>query len=256
MASGAAWAQHRGDGDGHWRGGGAYRSWDGGHRHYAPSWRYYGRSWGPSWSLGFYDPGYYVAPVPYAYAPGYLYPYPTYAAPLVAEPAYPLPPPPVYEPRRYAEVVPPPPRAREPAPKQPPAASAAPPAPRFDRYTLSAKELFAFDRDTLRTPQPKLDEIAAALKENPGIRNVIITGYTDRLGSEAYNQALSQRRADAVKDYLVRQGVEASRLHASGRGEANPVVHCEDQDRAALIRCLEPNRRVEVEEFTVERRAR
>ena len=248
-ASGASLAQHREGGDRHWRGGGggAHRHGDGGPRHYAPSWRYYGGSYGPTWGLTFYDP-YYAAPIPYAYAPGYLYPYPPYAEPRFIEPAYPLPPP-VYEPRRYAQTVPPPPRAAQPAPQQPP-------APRLDRYTLSAKELFAFDRDTLRSPQPKLDEIASALLQHPGIHNVVITGYTDRLGSDAYNLALSQRRADAVKDYLVRKGVEAARLNASGRGKANPVVQCGDRDRAALIRCLEPNRRVEVEAFTVERPAR
>jgi OOP family OmpA-OmpF porin len=135
---------------------------------------------------------------------------------------------------------------------------AAPPAPRapmrtFDRITLSATELFAFDQATLRSPQPKLDEIARALIEFPDIGEVTITGYTDRLGSEEYNLDLSQRRADAVKKYLVDEGVEHTRLRTVGRGKANPVVQCDDQDREALIRCLEPNRRVEVERITIER---
>jgi OmpA-OmpF porin, OOP family len=83
---------------------------------------------------------------------------------------------------------------------------------------------------------------------------VRITGYTDRIGTDAYNNRLSEKRAASVKDYLVRKGVAANRLSALGRGEANPVVQCDQKDQAALIRCLEPNRRVEIEEFTVERR--
>jgi OOP family OmpA-OmpF porin len=89
--------------------------------------------------------------------------------------------------------------------------------------------------------------------KSPQIKTVAITGYTDRLGTEAYNLELSQRRADAVKAYLVRKGVPANRLIAIGKGKANPVVQCKDSDRAALIRCLEPNRRVEVEQITVQR---
>ena len=65
---------------------------------------------------------------------------------------------------------------------------------------------------------------------------------------------LSQRRAGARQGLPCRQGVPANRLIAVGKGKANPVVRCEDSDRSALIKCLEPNRRVEVEHITVERR--
>jgi OOP family OmpA-OmpF porin len=126
--------------------------------------------------------------------------------------------------------------------------------PRRERFTLSAHELFAFDRDELRLPPPKLDEIASALINNPQIKAVTITGYTDRLGSDEYNIELSQRRANAVKSYLVGKGVAADRLIAVGKGKADPVVHCDNSDRSALIKCLEPNRRVVVEPMTVERR--
>jgi OOP family OmpA-OmpF porin len=137
--------------------------------------------------------------------------------------------------------------------KPPTLAMRRPPGPHLERYTLSARELFAFDRNDLRTPQPKLDEIARALIANPQIKMVAISGYTDRIGSDAYNLNLSQRRADAVKAYLVGKGVATSRLIATGKGKSNPIVKCDDRDKEALIKCLEPNRRVEVQEFTVER---
>src|SRR2546423_3902427 len=101
------------------------------------------------------------------------------------------------------------------------------PAPRMtERITLSAKELFAFDSARLQKPQPRLDEIAAALQRNPQIGNVRITGYTDRIGTNSYNLKLSEQRANAVRDYLVAKGVAQARLAAVGRGKANPVVEC------------------------------
>ena len=159
-------------------------------------------------------------------------------------------PPPVERPAPYQV----PPRAEaRPAPPAPKIAAI--PEPKVERYTLSARELFEFDKATLRGPQPKLDEIATVLKDQRHIYDVDITGYTDRLGSEQYNLELSKRRAEAVKEYLVERGVEPRRLRAAGKGKADPVVRCTDQeDREALIKCLEPNRRVEVESITVERR--
>jgi len=129
-----------------------------------------------------------------------------------------------------------------------------PPAPRFERITLSATELFDFDSAALVQPQPKLDEVAEALKGNMQLNDIDVTGYTDRLGSSAYNLKLSQQRADSVKNYLVGRGVAANRLRAEGRGAANPVATCTDRNRTKLIECLAPNRRVEVEQITIERR--
>jgi len=146
------------------------------------------------------------------------------------------------------------PVAQAPAPAPEPVAPPPPPA-RFEKVTLSATELFAFDSATLSMPQPKLDDIAAALQADPSITDVDIVGYTDRLGSTKYNQKLSQRRADAVREYLVGKGIDAKRLQAHGKGEANPVVtDCHQKKKSELIECLAPNRRVEVEQITVERR--
>ena len=146
------------------------------------------------------------------------------------------------------------PVVQAPAPAPEPVAPPPPPA-RFEKVTLSATELFAFDSATLSMPQPKLDDIAAALQADPSITDVDIVGYTDRLGSTKYNQKLSKRRADAVREYLVGKGVDAKRLQSHGKGEANPVVtDCKQKKKSALIECLAPNRRVEVEQITVERR--
>jgi OOP family OmpA-OmpF porin len=161
------------------------------------------------------------------------------------KPPRPAPPP---APPVVAEPPPPPPAAVTPPPPPPP-----PPA-RFEKVTMSATELFGFDSAKLNPNQPKLDDIANVLNSNTGIDNVVITGYADRIGSHKYNQKLSERRASAVKDYLVAKGVAANRLNAVGRGEENPVVTCNNKKRADLIKCLEPNRRVEVEQITVERK--
>lgn len=150
----------------------------------------------------------------------------------------------------------PPPAPVAPAPvvAQRPEPVAPPPPARFERYTLSSTELFDFDNATLRGSQPKLDEISGVLSRDTSITSVNIIGYTDRLGSDKYNQKLSQRRAEAVKGYLANKGIDSSRLNAVGKGESNPVVECSDKKRTDLIKCLEPNRRVEVEQFVIERR--
>ena len=184
----------------------------------------------------FYGPPYYAVPL---YAPppvAYTY---RYYAPAPA-PA-PAPSPEASGPRQYSEV-----------PHEAAEVSHARIA-RVERTVLSARELFAFDKARVKGPIEKLDEIAETMKREPAIDQVRITGYTDRIGTKEYNQKLSERRARAVKDYLVAQGVAPRRLIAVGKGMADPVVQCNDKDRAALIQCLEPNRRVEVEEIVIER---
>ena len=128
-----------------------------------------------------------------------------------------------------------------------------PPAPRFEKYTLSANELFAFDSAEVNLPQRKLAEIATALKGEGAPRQIVIVGYTDRLGSDEYNRKLSERRALAVKNYMISEGIEAERLQEVGRGEADPIVVCTDKNKAALIDCLKPNRRVEIDQVIIVR---
>ncbi len=144
-------------------------------------------------------------------------------------------------------------KALPPAPEPAPVVIA-PPAPRFEKYTLSSTELFGFDSERLSMPQPKLDQIAAALKTDGGPTQIVIVGHTDRLGSDEYNQKLSERRADAVKSYIASKGVEAGRLQVVGKGESEPVVQCTETNKAALIECLKPNRRVEIDQVVVERK--
>lgn len=113
---------------------------------------------------------------------------------------------------------------------------------------LSADALFAFDKASL-TPAGHhvLDDLAMELRDQDDQWHAVrIVGYTDRLGSEAYNQKLSQHRADAVMNYLVARGVPAGRIHAEGHGAVDPLKNCPDGPRTRLIACLAPNRRVEV----------
>ena len=85
---------------------------------------------------------------------------------------------------------------------------------------------------------------------DPKDGSVVVLGYTDRIGSEQYNQKLSEQRAQSVVDYLVSKGIPADKISARGMGKADPVTGstCDNvKARAALIECLAPDRRVEIE---------
>jgi outer membrane protein OmpA-like peptidoglycan-associated protein len=116
------------------------------------------------------------------------------------------------------------------------------------RVAFEAEPLFSFDKSAIRSDQSsKLDEFVASLKGTQ-YDSISVIGYADRIGTEEYNHKLSERRANAVKAYLVRQGVPAGKINAEGRGESGPVTGdtCSGQRGKALITCLEPDRRADV----------
>ncbi len=149
-----------------------------------------------------------------------------------------------------AEVAPEPaPIAAAPEPMPEPAPEPAKCEPTMDTITVGAEKLFGFDKANLKDEgKAALDEAAAKIKANPEIKAVIVTGHTDRIGSDAYNQKLSERRANQVKDYLTAQGVDPALIEAVGKGEAEPVVECAgNKATKKLVSCLQPNRRVTIQ---------
>ena len=116
-------------------------------------------------------------------------------------------------------------------------------------FNLSSDVTFAFGKANLK-PQAKatLDGIYGEIAQVNNA-NVAVAGYTDRIGKDAPNVKLSQRRADSVANYLVAKGVPAQSISAVGHGKANPVTGstCDAvKGRKALIACLAPDRRVEI----------
>lgn len=121
-----------------------------------------------------------------------------------------------------------------------------------EKITLKADALFKFDKSSAQDMLPKgvqeLNDLASKLGEvYTSVEQITTVGHTDRLGSDSYNQGLSERRAQTVANYLQERGVQAPFV-VRGMGEAQPVVECsEDLKGQALKDCLQPNRRVELE---------
>jgi OOP family OmpA-OmpF porin len=125
------------------------------------------------------------------------------------------------------------------------------PAPAPVRVRFSADALFGFDQAQLRPEGGReLDAFAGKLRDVQ-YDSVRVTGHTDRLGSLDHNARLSRQRADAVSAHLVRAGIPAGKLASSGAGETAPVTASADckggQATPALVACLQPDRRVEVQ---------
>jgi OOP family OmpA-OmpF porin len=154
------------------------------------------------------------------------------------------------------DLVPRPAAVPAPAPRPaPPAAAPAPapapvapapvpvpvPAPVQEKVTLSADTLFDFDKAVVKPDaRSRLDQLVGQLRDI-NLEVVIAVGHTDSIGSDAYNQKLSQRRAEAVKAYLVSKGVPANRVYTEGKGEKQPIA----DNKSAEGRSK--NRRVDVE---------
>jgi OOP family OmpA-OmpF porin len=138
-----------------------------------------------------------------------------------------------------------------PAPPPAPVAKPQPEAPKKPAIVnLASTELFEFNKAVLtKEARARIDtEVVAKLGDLRDVRYIIINGHADRLGSTQYNQKLSEKRADAVRAYLVSKGVAADKVETLGFGKTLPVKACPDQkERKGLIECLSPNRRVVVE---------
>jgi OOP family OmpA-OmpF porin len=135
-----------------------------------------------------------------------------------------------------------------PAPAAP--APVAAPKPAAKKVTLSADALFDFDKAVLRDEgKAKLDKLSEDVK-GLNLEVIIATGHADRFGTDAYNQKLSEKRAQAVKAYLTDKGIEANRVFAEGKGETQPVTKpgdCKGPKSKKVIACLQPDRRVDIE---------
>jgi OOP family OmpA-OmpF porin len=125
------------------------------------------------------------------------------------------------------------------------------PAPAPQAISFTGDALFAFDKSELR-PEGKsmLDDLVSQLR-GASFDRISVTGHTDRIGGSEYNQQLSDRRAAAVKDYLVGKNVAAGSIEAQGKGSSEPATaldECRNLEGAkATIACLQPDRRVDVE---------
>ena len=143
------------------------------------------------------------------------------------------------------------PKAAAPKPAAP--ASQAKPEPAKllpQKINFSADALFDFDKSALR-PEGKamLDDLTRVL-QGAKYEVILAIGHTDRIGSARYNQKLSVQRAESVKQYLVGKGIEPNRVYAEGKGKTQPLTKpadCRMTNRKALIACLQPDRRVDVE---------
>jgi OOP family OmpA-OmpF porin len=107
--------------------------------------------------------------------------------------------------------------------------------------TYAADTFFDFNKSVVKPAgKAKLDDLVAKVK-GINLEVIIAVGHTDSVGSDAYNQQLSVRRAEAVKAYLVSKGIEKNRIYTEGKGEKQPVADNKTKEGRAK------NRRVEIE---------
>ena len=139
-------------------------------------------------------------------------------------------------------VAPPPPPAPAPAPVAEPTPAPAPaPVPTSEKVSYSADAFFDFDKAVLKPAgKAALDDLTSKLGDM-NLEVIIAVGHTDSIGTDAYNQKLSIRRAEAVKTYLKGKGVEENRIYTEGKGEKQPVADNKSAEGRAK------NRRVEIE---------
>ena len=139
---------------------------------------------------------------------------------------------------RVQATIPPAPRAVPPAPA--PAAKA--PETKVVKLTYSTDTLFDFDKSVIKPEgRQMLDGLIGKINKEFNLEVVIAVGHTDSIGTDAYNQKLGLRRAEAVKAYLVSRGIEKNRVYTESKGERQPVA----DNKTAQGRAK--NRRVEIE---------
>ncbi|MDR2625248.1 MAG: OmpA family protein [Zoogloeaceae bacterium] len=128
------------------------------------------------------------------------------------------------------------------------------PRPSSGKVTLAADALFDFNKAVLRPEgKAKLDDVVAQSSEIQ-LEVIVAVGHTDRIGGDNYNQRLSEKRANTVKQYLIDKGIEANRIYTEGKGETQPVtgdecgkLGAENGRNKKLVECLQPDRRVDIE---------
>ncbi len=151
------------------------------------------------------------------------------------------PPPPPPPPAKPKPAPPPPPAKPKPAPPPPPPPPAKPkPAPKVERTIILDDVLFDFDKSNIKSDAGAiLDRLVAFMNENKD-KKANLAGHTDNVGTDAYNQALSERRVASVKDYVVKKGVDGGRVSGQGFGESKPIADNKTAEGRAK------NRRVEI----------
>ncbi len=122
------------------------------------------------------------------------------------------------------------------------------PAAVVERQVLSTDALFAFDSaELLAGAAARLDRLAGTIKGWSTTESVTLLGHTDRYGSAAHNQRLSEQRAERIRQYLISKGVAADKIKAGGAGATQPLSICPASlPKPEQVSCLQPNRRVEI----------
>ncbi|MDQ2139749.1 OmpA family protein [Alcaligenaceae bacterium A4P071] len=115
------------------------------------------------------------------------------------------------------------------------------PTPMANKVVFNADTFFDFDKATLKPEGRQLLDQVAQQAGGIDLETIIAVGHTDSIGTDAYNQRLSERRAASVKQYLVSRGVDANRVYTEGKGESQPVASNATREGRAQ------NRRVEIE---------
>jgi len=111
---------------------------------------------------------------------------------------------------------------------------------------INEEALFEFNQSKITLDKIRiLDEVAEKIKGQKDAELVLVIGHADRIGTISYNQKLSDRRAESVKNYLKSRGLDNIDIKTYGKGETEPVALCADiKNKEALVKCLAPNRRV------------